>query len=213
MEGTGAPGWSLRELLLMLLLCVSGLHVEGQEEELMCLEEGEDKILEYHYNRIYMYSPKAWQRVESQGLPKTLVKTETKNDDLNRAQVGRFLLEDNPTTGFVTITMRRLQRQDVGLYQCVILLDPLVILPYPTRLVLCPETLSTVYTSRRTVTQPFSKSTAVVSSPDPGVNFTNVTGVISVSFFSIVIPVVCGIFGKSLVFAILFAVTQRSFGP
>ncbi|KAM6182309.1 triggering receptor expressed on myeloid cells 1 [Erethizon dorsatum] len=253
MDGTGVPGWLLRELLL-LLLCVSGLHAEGEEEERRCLEEGENLTVVHHYNRKYMYSPKAWQRVESQGLPKTLVKTETKNDDLNRAQVGRFLLEDNPTTGFIHVTMMGLQRQDVGLYQCVILLDPLVTLQDRTRLVLCPdssgthasdmnstpnlaekpalttmevltptladvstfpttETSSTIYSSPRTVTQPFSKSTAVVSSPGPGVNFTNVTGVIRVSFFSIVIPVVCGLLSKSLVFTVLFAVTQKSFRP
>lgn len=243
MEGTGTPGRPLREPLLLLLLCISGLHVDGQEEELMHVEEGQDVSVEFHYNRKYMYSPKAWQRVESQGPPKTLVRTVSKNDDVNRAQEGRFILEDDSITCFVTVTVMQFQRQDVGLYQCVILLDPLILLPYPVRLVLssdpsnthastlnlaknsalptmegptptladistfpATDTLSTTHKNHQTATQPFPKPTAVVPSPDP-----NETDVIRVSFFSIVIPVVCGLLSKSLVFTVLFAVTQRSF--
>uniref|UniRef100_A0A8C8UDW1 Uncharacterized protein n=1 Tax=Peromyscus maniculatus bairdii TaxID=230844 RepID=A0A8C8UDW1_PERMB len=63
----------------------------------------------------------------------------------------------------------------------------------------------------RTVIQPFPKSTAGVS-PDPGVTFPNVTTVTRVSISSIVVPMVCGLFIKTLVFTVLFAVTQRSFG-
>ncbi|XP_023575844.1 triggering receptor expressed on myeloid cells 1 isoform X2 [Octodon degus] len=208
MEGTGTPGWTLREPLLLLLLCASGLHAEGQYEDHECVGEGQDVSVDFHYNSRYKYSFKAWQRVESQGPPKTLVQTETKNEDLNRAQVGRFVVEDNPTTGIINITMMQFQRQDVGLYQCVILVEPLVTLPYPVWLSLCPEHLSTTHRNHRTVTQPLSKPTAVIPSPDP-----DGTGVIRVPFFGIVIPVVCGLFSKSLVFIILFAVTQRSFSP
>ncbi|XP_023575840.1 triggering receptor expressed on myeloid cells 1 isoform X1 [Octodon degus] len=249
MEGTGTPGWTLREPLLLLLLCASGLHAEGQYEDHECVGEGQDVSVDFHYNSRYKYSFKAWQRVESQGPPKTLVQTETKNEDLNRAQVGRFVVEDNPTTGIINITMMQFQRQDVGLYQCVILVEPLVTLPYPVWLSLCPDSssthasgmsstldltktsapttmegltqnladistfpatehLSTTHRNHRTVTQPLSKPTAVIPSPDP-----DGTGVIRVPFFGIVIPVVCGLFSKSLVFIILFAVTQRSFSP
>ncbi|XP_063094982.1 triggering receptor expressed on myeloid cells 1 isoform X2 [Cavia porcellus] len=211
MEEPRVQGWLLQGLLV-LLLCVSGLHAEDLGEECRCLVEGRNFTEFYHYNQRYKYHSKAWQRVESQGPPTTLVETETQNDDMNRAQVGRFLLEDSPSTGFITITMMQLQRQDVGLYQCVILHDPPVRLSYRIRLVLCSESsgpqasdptcqglatdpalpAATRPTSRsaglhifRTtkrlsttsaVTQPLSKPTT--ASLDPGVNFTNVTGVI-----------------------------------
>ena len=247
MEGPGVQGRPLQGLLLGLL-CVSGFHAADLGEECRCLVEGQDLTESYHYNQKYKYHLKAWQRVESQGPPKTLVETETKNDDLNWAQAGRFLLEDNPSTGFITVTMMKLQRQDAGLYQCVILHDPLVLLSYRVRLVLCSEssgtgssglrcqgltakpaptttksltsmwagfrTFSTTerLSTTRTVTQPSTKSTTVITSLDPGVNFTNVTGVIRVSFFSILTPVVCGLFSKSLVFTALFVVTYKSVG-
>ncbi|KFO30422.1 triggering receptor expressed on myeloid cells 1 [Fukomys damarensis] len=255
MEKRGAQKWPLRELLLLLLLlCVSGLHAEGREAERRCLEEGQDLQVEHHYNRQYRYTIKAWQRVDSLGHTETLVKTETRNEDLNRAQMGRFLLEDNPTTGFITITMMGLQKQDAGLYQCVLLVDPPVPLQDWTLLVLCPdsldthasdvnptpdlakkpalpttevltpnladvstlptvEALSTTYIRPRTATRPSPTSISTISSPDSGVNFTDVTSVTRVPFSSIAIPAACGLLSKSLVFTVLFAVTQQSFRP
>ncbi|CAH7210764.1 Trem1 [Phodopus roborovskii] len=76
-----------------------------------------------------------------------------------------------------------------------------------------PDLFTTENMHRDTaMTQPLPKSTDVVSSPDPGVTFTNATNVPRVSTSSIVVPVVCGLFSKTLVFTVLFAVTQKSFG-
>ncbi|CAO2607390.1 Triggering receptor expressed on myeloid cells 1 [Lemmus lemmus] len=69
--------------------------------------------------------------------------------------------------------------------------------------------MTTKYLRRDTTV---TRSTAVVSSADPGATFTNVTNVPRVSISSIVVPMVCGLLSKTLIFSVLFAVTWRSFG-
>ncbi|XP_070275499.1 triggering receptor expressed on myeloid cells 3-like [Myotis yumanensis] len=126
-----------RLLLLLLLLWVSGLR--GEDEEQMCLLEGSNLTISCVYTRQYASSLKAWQRVRSPGPPETLVRTDTRNADMNLAQAGRYLLEDDPTEVTFRVSVRELQRQDVGLYQCVIDLSPRtpVVLPPRIRLVPC----------------------------------------------------------------------------
>ncbi|XP_008591680.1 PREDICTED: triggering receptor expressed on myeloid cells 1-like [Galeopterus variegatus] len=144
MEGTWLWGWLrlLLLLLLLLLLGVSGFQAVGEREESRCLLEGKNLTVVCPYNIIkYAASLKAWQRVGSQGSPETLVSTETTNPNLNRAHIGRYLLEDFPTESVIRVTVTGLQRQDVGLYQCVILLSPRdpVIVHDRIRLVQCKE--------------------------------------------------------------------------
>lgn len=105
----------------------------------MCLQEGSNLTVTCYYTRFYVFSLKAWQRVRSQGPPETLVRTNTRNMDLNRAQAGRYLLEDDPTEVMFTVTVTGLQKQDLGLYQCVIDLSPQTphVLPPQIRLAQC----------------------------------------------------------------------------
>ncbi|XP_047415311.1 triggering receptor expressed on myeloid cells 3-like [Sciurus carolinensis] len=139
MQGAGQRGWpQLGQLLL--LLCVSGLQAEGEREERKCLLEGGSLTVTCPYNiNKYATSLKAWQRVRDQGRLENLVLTETRNGDLNRAQAGRFLLEDYPTEAVIRVTMTRLRREDVGLYQCVIHLSSQnpIVLHQRIRLVEC----------------------------------------------------------------------------
>ncbi|XP_059137423.1 triggering receptor expressed on myeloid cells 1-like [Peromyscus eremicus] len=150
------------------------------------------------------------------------------------AQRSKFSIRDYPDSQFFNVTMTALTVRDSGLYICGIAenlkrisilrnihlevskdssgLPTLSITPttIPTK---APILITTKHVPRdRTVTQPFPKFTAGVSSPDPGVTFPNVTTVTRVSISSVVVPVVCGLFVKTLVFTVLFAVTQRSFG-
>uniref|UniRef100_A0A8C3VY80 Triggering receptor expressed on myeloid cells 1 n=1 Tax=Catagonus wagneri TaxID=51154 RepID=A0A8C3VY80_9CETA len=60
----------------------------------------------------------------------------------------------------------------------------------------------------RTVTQFFTEFTTSFSSPGLEVTLINMTDVTS-----IILPVVCGLLSKSLVFVVLFTVTRRSFTP
>uniref|UniRef100_G1QEP7 Ig-like domain-containing protein n=1 Tax=Myotis lucifugus TaxID=59463 RepID=G1QEP7_MYOLU len=117
------------------------LGLRGEDEEQMCLLEGSNLTISCLYTRQYASSLKAWQRVRGPGPPETLVRTDTRNADLNLAQAGRYLLEDDPTEVTFRVTMRELQRQDLGLYQCVIDLSPQspVVLPPRIRLVPCEE--------------------------------------------------------------------------
>lgn len=102
--------------------------------------EGDNLTVSCPYNIMqYATSLKAWQRVGSRGSLETLVRTETRKEDHNRAQAGRYLLEDYPTQAILRVTMTDLRRQDVGLYQCVIYLSSqqVVVLYHRIRLVQC----------------------------------------------------------------------------
>jgi len=113
---------------------------DGDEEEQKCFLKGENLTLTCPYNiMLHSSSLKAWQRVRSHGSPETLVITNTRKPDFNVARAGRYLLEDYPTESIVKVTMTELQKQDVGLYQCVIYLSPnnVVILYHRIRLVWC----------------------------------------------------------------------------
>lgn len=118
---------------------IPGLQ-DGDEEEQKCFLKGENLTLTCPYNiMLYSSSLKAWQRVRSYGSPETLVITNTRKPDFNVARAGRYLLEDYPTESIVKVTMTELQKQDVGLYQCVVYLSPdnVVVLYHRIRLVWC----------------------------------------------------------------------------
>ncbi|XP_042636269.1 triggering receptor expressed on myeloid cells 1 [Orycteropus afer afer] len=146
----------------------------------------------------YALSLKAWQRVRSQGPPEVLVRTETRDAEFNRAQAGRYLLEDFPTEAVVKVTVTGLQKQDEGLYQCVIDLSPQdpFILHDRIRLVHCggtpgaavsnknptqslveTTTLPLTTTTTLRITRTWPRTTTIVSSPLPRVNHTNVEDV------------------------------------
>ncbi|XP_045150677.1 triggering receptor expressed on myeloid cells 3-like [Echinops telfairi] len=140
MRGTGLLKGPQLLLLLLLLLYISGSQADDIGEEQECLTEGANLTVLCPYNdRKYGSSLKAWQRVRSQGPPETLVRTTTKSLEAESVRSGRFLLEDFPTDAVMKVTVIGFQRQDAGLYQCVIDLSPqdLFVLHHPYRLVYC----------------------------------------------------------------------------
>lgn len=108
-----------------LCLLVLGFQAVDEEEKQIYLQEGRNLTVSCAYNiMLFSSSLKAWQRVESQGPPETLVHTSTRNLSLNQARAGRYLLEDRPSDAIMMVTITELQPQDLGLYQCVIYLSP-----------------------------------------------------------------------------------------
>ncbi|XP_047413040.1 triggering receptor expressed on myeloid cells 1-like isoform X2 [Sciurus carolinensis] len=216
---------------LLWMLFVSGLQAA---EEKCVLAEGETLTVNCPVNQKYKYSKKAWQRLRDGEQPQTLVVTESSQGTLSQIQVGRYILRDDPQESMLQVRMINLQVEDSGLYRCVIYYPPPkepILLFHPVPLVVTTDTSdknpttkltqiltlpttnipSIPYTSSRTVT-PFLPTPTAVISPNTTVNLTKVTDTIRLLVFSIVIPVACGIFIKSLIFTVLFAVTQRSFG-
>ncbi|XP_041512585.1 triggering receptor expressed on myeloid cells 1 [Microtus oregoni] len=193
--------------------------------------EGQTLAVSCPFNiRKYASSQKAWQRLPDGKEPLTLVVTERPSANPIEVHVGKYTLKDDPGEAMLHVQMTDLRVADSGLYRCVIYHPPNdpVLLFHPVRLVVTkdssdpstsgiittispttfPILITTKYPRRdRTMTP----STAVVSSPDPGVTYPNRTDVPRVSISSIVVPVVCGLFSKTLIFTVLFAVTQRSF--
>ncbi|KAM4834730.1 triggering receptor expressed on myeloid cells 1 isoform 2-T2 [Thomomys bottae] len=188
--------------------------------------------------RLYADSQKAWQRLRDGGEVQTLAVTERPMGRPSVVHVGRTILSDNPLDGMFTVQMTDLRVEDSGLYRCVIYRPPASPIPllHPIRLLVTKDasatpasgknsrTLSmnptfsttrnpsTIFTRPRPITQPVTKSPAVVPSPGPGVNITDVTTGIRVPVSTFIILMTCGLLCKSLVSTILFVVTQRFFG-
>ncbi|XP_057556410.1 triggering receptor expressed on myeloid cells 1 [Hippopotamus amphibius kiboko] len=229
-------------LLWMLFISEIQAAVELPEEK-YTLEEGQTLNVDCPVAvGMFSNSRKAWQRLNDKGEVQTLAITERVSEGLSQVQVGKYFLKDMPSEGILLVQMTNLQAEDSGLYRCVIYQPPKdpITLFYPVRLVVAKnpsetpasdenpiqisaqistlppittENWSKLHPSPRTVTQPFSVSTASVSSPGLTVTPTNVTDVTRDLGISILIPVACGLLSKSLVFIALFAVTQRSFAP
>ncbi|KAL1771192.1 triggering receptor expressed on myeloid cells 1 [Sigmodon hispidus] len=235
-KGSRSRTWRMRKAELLGLLwtfLVSDVQAASDPaEERYDRLQGQNLTVGCPFNiRKYGSSQKAWQRLPDGKQPLTLVVTERSSAGPSEVHKGRYTLKDDPDEAMLHVQMTDLQVSDSGLYRCVIYhpsMDP-VLLFHPVRLVVAkdssglsttaiipttsttnvPTLITTKHLSRaRPRTQPFPKSTAVVSSPNPGVTSKTVT---RVSISSVVVPVVCGLFSKTLIFTVLFAVTQRSF--
>ncbi|XP_025846993.2 triggering receptor expressed on myeloid cells 1 isoform X1 [Vulpes vulpes] len=233
----------LWELLWLLFISELQAATEPDEIEYVLAEGGTLNMKCTTSTWKYTYSQKAWQKLMDREKPLTLIFTESVSGDTSQVRRGRYFLEDIPSEAILNVQMTNLQVEDSGLYQCVIYhpqKNPEILYPR-VRLVVTkgitasdkrptqnlaqisthPPTItkaqSTLLARPRTVTQLPPKSTADTSSPDFGVNITNVTNVTTYGFrfsvINIVILVLCGLLSKSLVFTVLIAVTQRSFGP
>ncbi|XP_044773399.1 triggering receptor expressed on myeloid cells 1 isoform X2 [Neomonachus schauinslandi] len=233
----------LQELLWMLFISELQAATEPHEEKYVLAAGETLNVQCPFSIQKYAYSQKAWQRLMDRAEPLTLVFTTSVSGTPSQVRMGRYFLEDIPSEAMLNVQMTNLQVEDSGLYRCVIyhppkdpdILSPLVRLVVikgttvsdknPTQNLAQISTLpptttkaqSTLLNSPKTVTQLSPKSTADISSPGLGVNITNATDVTSYGFrvpvINIVILVLCGLLSKSLVFTVLLAVTQRSFGP
>ncbi|XP_075835053.1 triggering receptor expressed on myeloid cells 1-like [Microtus pennsylvanicus] len=147
-----------------------------------------------------------------------------------KAQGPKFFIWDHPDSHYFTVIMTTSTVRDSGVYYCGICDNRGTIAILKTiRLVVTRDSSDPSTSGIITTTSPttfpilittkyprrdwtMTQSTAVVSSPDPGVTFSNVTNVPRVSISSIMVPMVCGVLSKTLIFNVLFAVTWRSFG-
>ncbi|XP_053458614.1 triggering receptor expressed on myeloid cells 1 [Nycticebus coucang] len=215
---------------LLWVLIVSELQgtAESCDLEECVLAEGETLNVRCPFNiRKHANSRKAWQRLRDGEEPLTLAVTESTSGDPSEVRTGKVTLEDIPHEAMLLVRMANLQVEDSGLYRCVIYSPPKdpEILYHPVHLVVAKDLLSTLAPKKKPIqnlspTNTVPPTTTKASSPqrtpeftistsDPTVNLQNVT---RVPVFSIVVPVVCGLLSKSLVFTVLLAVTQKSFG-
>ncbi|XP_012660183.1 triggering receptor expressed on myeloid cells 1 [Otolemur garnettii] len=212
----------LRGLLCVLIVSELQGAAESSDSEKCVLAEGETLKVQCPFNiQKHAYSRKAWQRLRDGEEPLTLAVTESTSGNHSRVQTGKVTLEDFPLEAMLLVRMANLQVEDSGVYQCVIyhpLKDP-EILFHPVHLVVVKDLLNTPDPEKKP-TQNLPPTTTKASSPqhtpkfnistsNPTVNLQNVS---RVPVFSIVVPVVCGLLSKSLVFTVLLAVTQKSFG-
>ncbi|KAM7318564.1 hypothetical protein ACRRTK_021676 [Alexandromys fortis] len=208
---------------ILLVLLASGSWTE--DAELLPTVEGQTIFVKCQYNSSQHLKEKIWcQKTQTESC-KVLVSSLSTD-----TQWPKFFIQEYPKSHFFTVTMTTLTVRDSGLYFCGIYdnhraiavlrrfylvvskdssdmsTSDIITTIRPTKVAIL---VTTKYLRRDwTMTQ----STAVVSSPDPGVTFSNVTNIPRVSISSIMVPMVCGVLSKTLVFNVLFAVTWRSFG-
>ncbi|XP_052048230.1 triggering receptor expressed on myeloid cells 1-like isoform X1 [Apodemus sylvaticus] len=219
--------WEATYLLspVMLLLLASGSC--AQDPEILQTVEGKTVSVTCRYDPRYISHEKIWCKEILENFCKLPVW-----HDSTGAKKLRFSIQSSLYNSF-TVTMTELKMSDSGIYHCGIIGDPgnvtalntiyLVvskgssdvftpdIIP-TTRLPELPILIITKHsTSDTTTTQFLTKPTAVVSSPDPGVTIINGTDAVRSSISTVIVPMVYGLLSKTLVFTVLFIVTQRSF--
>ncbi|NP_848911.2 triggering receptor expressed in myeloid cells 4 isoform a precursor [Mus musculus] len=214
------PTYLLSPVLLLLL--ASGSWT--QNPELLRTQEGETVSVTCWYDSLYHSSEKIWcKQIDNLCYPFVS----------KSAEKPRFLIQQSSRFNFFTVTMTKLKMSDSGIYHCGIVANNtsvylrnihLVvskgssvvstpdIIP-ATRLTKLPTLITTKHSpSDTTTTRSLPQPTTVVSSPDPRVIIINGTDADRGFVSSVTIPVVCGLLSKTLVFTVLFIVTQKSFG-
>ncbi|XP_012405628.1 triggering receptor expressed on myeloid cells 1 [Sarcophilus harrisii] len=129
--------WRYQQLLFVLLL-INDSGLQGP----LCIEEGRDATLHCSYNIMkYFYSLKAWQRLKSENQVETLIQSNT-DGEFNQFRVGKYLLADNPPDAMMNFTILSFQKQDSGMYQCIIDKSPQkpLVLRNPFLLTTCDAT-------------------------------------------------------------------------
>ncbi|XP_038199721.1 triggering receptor expressed on myeloid cells 1-like [Arvicola amphibius] len=184
----------LSPILLVLLAsgCCTELFqaVEGQTFSVNCPYD----------HRLHINMMKVWCQQTSTEHCKVLVSSLSTD-----TQQPKFSIRDHPDSRFFTVTMTALTVRDSGVYYCGIHDNG--------------GTITVLRTMRLVVSRGHSNTTASAMIPTwprteaPPFNTTkDMSTVFSrVSISSMVVPVVCGLFIKTLIFTVLFAVTQRSF--
>ncbi|NXI46475.1 TREM1 protein, partial [Galbula dea] len=118
------------KVLLLLLLCFSGLQAQTPISE-ESRWEGSSLHVQCPYTAQMTYlHPKAWCRLKA-GKCEVLVETSyDQYSPSSQATSGRVLIEDEPILGTVSVTMSKLQAEDSGTYCCAYQSQP----PYYTLL-------------------------------------------------------------------------------
>ncbi|KAH0518598.1 Triggering receptor expressed on myeloid cells 1 [Microtus ochrogaster] len=213
--------WEDTYLLSPILLV---LLASGSWAELIQTIEGQTTFVKCQYNGSQHSKEKIWCQKTPTESCKVLVSSLSTD-----IQQPRFFIRDHPDSHFFTVTMTALTVRDSGAYFCgisgngraTIILKGIFLAvsedssdPYDYDIrtyINLPKVTILITTKYPRRDWTMTQSTPVVSSPDPGVTFSNVTNIPRVSISSIMIPMVCGVLSKTLVFNVLFAVTWRSF--
>ncbi|XP_021005686.1 triggering receptor expressed on myeloid cells 1-like isoform X1 [Mus caroli] len=216
--------WEQTYLLSPVLLLLLAKGSWTQDLELLRALEGQTVSVTCWYDTLYHSSEKIWCK---------------QIDDLcyplfsKGAEKLRYSIRQSSRLNYFTLTMTKLRMSDSGIYHCGIATKNRLIYLRTIHLVvskgsnnvftydIIPTTSLTEHPilitakhspSDTTTTRSLPQPTAIVSSPDPGVTVINGTDADRGSVSSVIIPVACGLLSKTLVFTVLFIVTQKSFG-
>ncbi|XP_021005300.1 triggering receptor expressed on myeloid cells 1-like isoform X1 [Mus caroli] len=214
------PTYLLSPVLLLLL--ASGSWT--QNLELLQAMEGQTVSVTCWYDALYHSSEKVWcEQIDSSCYPFIS----------KGAKKLRYSIRQSSQFNHFTVTMTELKMSDSGIYHCGITTNTRIIYLRTIHLVvskgsnnvftsdIVPTTSLTEHPilitakhspSDTITTRSLPQPTAIVSSPDPGVTIIKEADADRGSVSCIIIAMVCGLLSKTLVFTVLFIVTQKSFG-
>ncbi|XP_006244556.2 triggering receptor expressed on myeloid cells 1-like isoform X1 [Rattus norvegicus] len=221
--------WEATYLLSSMLLLLLASGSWAQDPEVFRTWEGKTVSVTCWHNPGYRFNEKFWCKETSEVACQPLVSSVSRG-----AEKLRLSIQEDSRFSFFTVTMTELETADSGIYHCgffgnqrnfiYILRTIHLVVSKVSSDVSIPDIIpiekltavsilvTTKYSPSDTTTTPsLPKSTAVVSSPDPEVTVKNGTDPTRGCVFSVV-PVVCALLIKNVIFIVLFAVTQRSFG-
>ncbi|XP_051060400.1 natural cytotoxicity triggering receptor 2 [Phodopus roborovskii] len=200
----GPMAWEASCLLspILLVLLASGSWAQGTES--LQRVEGTRLSVKCWYDPSQHLKEKIWCVKTPADTCNILVSSPAGRD----AQGGRSFIWDNPDSNSFTVIVTALRTTDSGSYHCGTLES--------RRMFTVLRSFSLVVSKDNSNTPASGMTSTWTVTEVPTFNPTEDLNAISarVSTSSIVVPVVCGLFSKTLVFTVLFAVTQKcvSFG-
>ncbi|CAH7211249.1 9830107B12Rik [Phodopus roborovskii] len=187
---------------ILLVLLASGSWAQGTES--LQRVEGTRLSVKCWYDPSQHLKEKIWCVKTPADTCNILVSSPAGRD----AQGGRSFIWDNPDSNSFTVIVTALRTTDSGSYHCGTLES--------RRMFTVLRSFSLVVSKDNSNTPASGMTSTWTVTEVPTFNPTEDLNAISarVSTSSIVVPVVCGLFSKTLVFTVLFAVTQKcvSFG-
>ncbi|XP_021073920.1 triggering receptor expressed on myeloid cells 1-like isoform X2 [Mus pahari] len=187
--------WDPTSLLspVLLLLLASGSWAE--DLEFYPAQEGETVSVTCWYDPLYRYNEKIWcKQIESLCHP-SVTSVSTGDKKL------RFSIQQSSQFNSFTVTMTDLKIDDSGFYRCGIVANNTSVFLRTILLVVSKGNSS----DSATGTFPTLRAHTFSTTQDP------ISMAARSSTSSVIIPVVCGLISKTLVFTVLFIVTQKSF--
>ncbi|XP_055471224.1 natural cytotoxicity triggering receptor 2-like [Psammomys obesus] len=199
--------WQAKSLLFRFLLVLLAPDSWTQDTEFLQRMEGQTVSVTCRYGSNQRWKEKVWCQKTSAETCQILVSS------VNTGAAGlRYTIQDHPESHFFTVKMTALKRSDSGTYYCATAENRRTNSTYVQITILRAIRLSVAKDNPSIPTSVMIPSWTVSEVPAFRTTKDRSTTAARLSTSSIIILMVCGLFSKTLIFTVLFAVTQRSFG-
>ncbi|XP_060225585.1 natural cytotoxicity triggering receptor 2-like [Meriones unguiculatus] len=199
--------WQATFLLFCFLLVLLAPGSWAQDREVLQRMEGQTVFVTCQYGSSQRWKEKVWCQKTSAETCKILVSS------VNTGAAGlRYTIQDHPESHFFTVKMTALKRSDSGTYYCAIAENRRTDSTFVRITTLRAIRLSVAKDNSSIPTSVMIPTWTVSEVPTSRTTKDQSTTAARLSTSNIIILMVCGLFSKTLIFTVLFVVTQRSYG-